>query len=83
MKYKEGPWYVPLILMGAGLVAIVTMPRTTGKAVHTVLSGTGQVITAAFGGNDGDTAPAQPISLRLPSPQPGSAQDGPPPTWNN
>ena len=75
MKYKEGPWWLPLVLAGGIFGAVFIAPHQTGTALHHMLRSSGQLLQSAFG-EDNTTNP-QPISLRLPSPQ-----DGPPPTWS-
>lgn len=67
MRYKEGPWWVPLAILGAFIAAIVTMPATTGKAAHAVIHGGVTAIQSTAGSSTDDLPPV------LPSPT-----DGPP-----
>lgn len=47
MKYAEGPWWVPVIVMAAILGAICFAPTTSGHAVHGVFHGLGTAFQAA------------------------------------
>ena len=80
MKYKEGPWYIPVLLMATFLAAVVFAPDTLHNVAARLIHG-GAVTVAGTDNVDQGITPQQ-IKLKLPSPPP-SAQDGPPATWNN
>ena len=81
MKYKEGPWFVPLLFMATLLAAVVFAPDTLHSVAARLIHG-GAVTVAGTNNVDQGITPQQ-INLRLPTPGPPSAQVGPPTTWNN
>jgi hypothetical protein len=65
VKYREGPWWVPALIVTVVWLAITQAPEGTGHAVrHTIDSGVG-ALGAAFGDDD---------MPELPTPEPEGAQ---------
>ena len=77
MKFRELSGWIPLTLIALFVLGVLFQPVTMHNLAVKTFHGASVM---AFGN---DAEPPQQINLRLPSPNPPSAQDGPPTTWNN